>query len=338
MSSVSTERSKIAHAIRVLAVPIVLGWMALTVITNVFVPSLEKVGEAHTVSMNAHDAPAFIAMQRIGANFQEFDSDSNAMVILEGDQPLGADAHHYYDELIKAFRADPEHIEHVADFWSDPLTAAGAQSSDGKSAYVQLYLRGNMGETRANESIAAVRDIIEKTPAPPGVKAYVTGGAAMNADQRVAGDKGAAKATLVTLVVISVMLLIVYRSIATTVLILLMVFVELGASRGIVAFLGKLGRHGSVDVRDKSADAHRDRRGHRLCDLPHRPVPRGAGRRRRPGNRVLHHVSRHRARGAWFGTHHRRRDAVPQVHAVCRGSRPWRCRVRSAYSSRSSPR
>jgi uncharacterized membrane protein YdfJ with MMPL/SSD domain len=241
MSSVSTERSKIAHAIRVLAVPIVLGWMVLTVVTNVFVPSLEKVGEAQAVSMNAHDAPAFIAMQRIGANFQEFDSDSNAMVILEGDKPLGDEAHHYYDGLIKAFRADSEHVEHVADFWSDPLTAAGAQSSDGKSAYVQLYLRGNMGETRANESIAAVRETIELTPSPPGVKSYVTGGAAMNADQRVAGDKGAAKATLVTLVVIFVMLLVVYRSIATTILILLMVFIELGASRGIVAFLGNAG-------------------------------------------------------------------------------------------------
>jgi putative drug exporter of the RND superfamily len=95
-----------------------------------------------------------------------------------------------------------------------------------------------MGETRANESIEAVRDIIDETPAPQGVKSYVTGGAAMNADQRVAGDKGAAKATVVTLVVIALMLMFVYRSIVTTILILLMVFVELGASRGIVAFLG----------------------------------------------------------------------------------------------------
>ena len=80
-----------------------------------------------------------------------------------------------------------------------------------------------------------------KHPPPQGVKAYVTGGAAMNSDQRVAGDKGAAKATLVTLVVIALMLLFVYRSIVTTVLILLMVFFELGASRGIVAFLGNSG-------------------------------------------------------------------------------------------------
>ena len=184
MSSVSTERSKIAHSIRVLALPIVLGWLALTVVTNVFVPPLEKVGEAHTVSMNATDAPSFMAMQRSARNFQEFDSDSNAMVILEGDKPLGADAHHYYDELVKKFEADTVHVEHVADFWGDPLTASGAQSNDGKSAYVQVYLHGNMGETLANESVAAVRDIVDATPRAAGVKAYVTGGAPLIADQR----------------------------------------------------------------------------------------------------------------------------------------------------------
>ena len=91
------ERSKIARLIRTLSVPIVLGWLALTVITNIAVPPLETVGEAHTVSMNAKDAPSAVSMEKIGKTFQEFTSDSAAMVILEGEQPLGADAHHYYD-------------------------------------------------------------------------------------------------------------------------------------------------------------------------------------------------------------------------------------------------
>jgi len=238
MSAAPTGRSKIAHAIRLLSLPIVLAWLALTVVTNAFVPTLEKVGEAHTVGLNAKDAPSFISMQRIGANFEEFDSDSNAMILLEADQPLGADAHHYYDELIKKLEADTTHVEHVADFWSDPLTASGAQSNDGKSAYVQVYLRGNQGEAMANESVAAVREIVDSTPAPTGLKTYVTGGAPLSADQHHAGDKGVVKVTVITLVVIAVMLLFVYRSVITMVLILLMVFVELGSSRGIVAFLG----------------------------------------------------------------------------------------------------
>ena len=232
------ERSKIAHAIRVLALPIVIGWFALTLISNVLVPQLEVVGEAHTVSMNAQDAPSMVSMKHIGRNFEEFDSDSNAMVILEGEQPLGADAHAYYDGLVDKLEADTQHVEHVADFWGDPLTASGAQSNDGKSAYVQVYLRGNMGESLSMESTEAVRKIVDETPAPPGIKAYVTGGAPMSTDQHHAGDKGVVKVTTITLIVIAVMLIFVFRSFLTMVLILVTVFVELGASRGIVAFLG----------------------------------------------------------------------------------------------------
>ena len=241
MNASSGQRSRIAHLIRTLAVPVVLAWLALVVATNVLVPSLEKVGEANTVGLSAQDAPSMISMKRIGANFDEFDSDSNAMVVLEGDQPLGDEAHHYYDGLIDKFESDPVHIQHVADFWGDTLTAAGAQSADGKSAYVQLYLHGNQGETLANESVQAVRDIVAQTPPPPGLYVFVTGGAPLISDQHHAGDKSIFLVTLITLGVILAMLLIVYRSIGTTILILLMVFVELGAARGVVAFLANAG-------------------------------------------------------------------------------------------------
>ena len=82
------------------------------------------------------------------------------MVVLEGDQPLGDDAHRYYDHLIEKLEADTAHVQHVADFWGDPLTASGAQSADGKAAYVQVYLHGNQGEPLANESVAALREIV----------------------------------------------------------------------------------------------------------------------------------------------------------------------------------
>ena len=36
---------------------------------------------------------------RIGEVFKESNSDSVAMIVLEGEQPLGEDAHKYYDEF-----------------------------------------------------------------------------------------------------------------------------------------------------------------------------------------------------------------------------------------------
>ena len=238
VSEAPTARSKIARFIRLMSVPTVLGWLVLTVATNVFLPSLEKVGADHTVSMNPTSAPSYISMKKIGENFQEFESDSSAMIVLESDQPLGAETHRYYDTLIDRVEADHAHVEHVEDFWGDPLTAAGAQSNDGKSAFVQIYLRGDQGESLANESLAAVREIVNSTPAPPGLNVYVTGSAALWADQQHAGDRSIVMVTMITFLVIIVMLLLVYRSIRTVILVILMVFVVLGVSRGAVAFLG----------------------------------------------------------------------------------------------------
>jgi putative drug exporter of the RND superfamily len=228
----------IPHVIRLGCVPILLFWLGLTVLVNIAAPQLEVVGQNHSVSLAPNDAPSMQAMQKVGRDFKEFDSNSSVMIVLEGDQPLGEDAHHYYDGLIQKLQQDTKHIEHIQDFWSDPLTAAGSQSADGKAAYVQLYLAGNQGESLANESVDAVRNIVASDPPPPGLHAYVTGPAALTHDQHTAGDKSVRLITMVTICVITLMLLLVYRSIVTVVLVLGMVFIELAAARGIVACLG----------------------------------------------------------------------------------------------------
>src|SRR6201993_3699782 len=208
LPSDAEKRPFIARTIRLLCVPIILGWLALTIVVNVVAPQLEEVGAEHSVAMTAKDAPSTIAMMRIGKNFQQFDSDTTAMVLLESKDKLGDDAHRYYDTLIQKLSQDTTHIEHINNFWGDPLTAAGSQSSDGKAAYVQLNLRGDQGGTVANESVAAVQRIVNSVPPPPGIKAYVTGPGPLATDRRVYGDKGVQKITLVTLVVIAVMLMI----------------------------------------------------------------------------------------------------------------------------------
>ena len=231
-------RPFIPRTIRALAVPIIIGWILVIAVLNTVVPQLEEVGRQRSVSMTPDQASSMIAMKRIGENFKEFTSNSAAMIVIEGDQPLGDDARAYYGQIIDKLRADTEHIEHIQDFWSDPLTASGAQSADGKAAYVQVYLRGNQGESLANESVADVRQIVADVQAPPGVKAYVTGAAALAADQMTAGDSSMRTIEAVTFTVILVMLLLVYRSIVTVLLTLVMVVLELTAARGVVAFLG----------------------------------------------------------------------------------------------------
>ncbi len=231
------RREGIPRWIRHLAIPIILGWLAIAGLVNVAIPQLEEVGAQRTVSMSPQDAPSVIAMKRVGTVFQEFQSDSSVMIVLEGDQPLGDEAHRYYEQIVEELLADTKHVEHVQDFWSDPLTAAGSQSNDGKAAYVQVYLHGNQGESLANESVEAAQAIVAGVPAPPGITAYVTGPAALQADMHIAGDRSLKLITGITFGVILVLLLLIYRSIITTILALLMVGVAVASARGVVAAL-----------------------------------------------------------------------------------------------------
>jgi RND superfamily putative drug exporter len=228
----------IPRLIRRLAVPVLLAWVALAAVFTMAATQLEEVGREHEVSLAPMDAPSLQAMIRIGEVFQEYDSSSSVMVVLAGESQLGDDAHAYYDHLIHELEQAPEHVKHIMDLWSNPLTAAGSQSNDGKAAYVQVFLAGNQGDSESNESVEAVREIVAALPPPPGIEAHVTGPAALSSDLSMSGDKSMVRMMAITLAVIAIMLFIVYRSIVTTVLVLVTVGITMSAARGVVGFLG----------------------------------------------------------------------------------------------------
>ncbi|MCV7299509.1 RND family transporter [Mycobacterium barrassiae] len=247
MSDERSRRPVFARITRALAPVILLAWVALILISTLIavdgswrsvIPALEKVGREHSVSVMPKDAPSVQAMTRMGHVFKESDSDSSAMIVLEGQQPLDDSAHQYYEKLVQELRDDPEHVEHVQDLWSDRLTSSSVESPDHKATYVQLNLVGNQGTALGEESVNSVREIVNRNPPPAGLDVYVTGAAPLASDMQRAGDQSILKITAVTVVIIFAVLLFVYRSIVTVILLLITVFLELAAARGAVAFLG----------------------------------------------------------------------------------------------------
>lgn len=231
-------RPLVPRLIQVLSVPIIVLWLGAAAAVSLLVPQLEEVGKQNAVSLSPLDAPSVVAMKHIGERFGEYTSDSVLMVVLESDAPLGEDARRFYDGLVKTLDEDRAHVEHVLNFWGERVSAAGSQSEDGKAAYVQLNLAGNQGSTQGESSVQAVRDIVAKSSPPPGVRVHVTGQAALVADADEAADRTMKQITVITVIVIAAMLLFVYRSIAATVIGLLVVLVEMSTGRGLVAVLG----------------------------------------------------------------------------------------------------
>src|SRR4029078_1076684 len=101
------------------------------------------------------------------------------------------------------------------------------------------------GQVVGNESFDAVRGVVDRTPPPPGVKAYVTGPAAVVADTGKSGNSTGLLIAAVSKGVIFVLLLIVFRFVLTTILLLVMVGIHLQVAKGFVAFLGD---HGVVGL------------------------------------------------------------------------------------------
>lgn len=235
------RKPRLARTIRVLALPIVVAWVLIAVLVNVFVPQLEQVAEDVSVPLSPSDAPSVTGMKRIGDKFKEYDSDNLVLVTLVGDKPLGEDAHRYYDELVRKIQQDTEHVEHALNFWGQRFTSSGVESYDHRAAYVQVNLRGDQGGAVGDKSVASVRKIVADSKPPPGVKAYVAGQGALTADTIVVGNASLARMTIITIVIIAIMLMFVYRSLATVLLTMVILFVGLATGRGVVALLGNTG-------------------------------------------------------------------------------------------------
>ena len=144
-------------------------------------------------------------------------------------------------DLVQRLKSDNAHVQYAMDLWGRPMTAAGAQSIDGKATYVLLRLAGNVGQIQANESVDAVRDIVNKDPPPQGLKVYVSGSAPMASDTLSIANKSLNNITIVTIILILVMLLLVYRSLTKVAVPMYSVLFEILIAKGVVSTLGHYG-------------------------------------------------------------------------------------------------
>lgn len=236
----SKNRRTPARLLRVLAIPVVIFWVVAAAALNIFVPPLEKTTAANAKAMIPRDAPSAAAAITQGHDFAESDYTSMAVVVLETQgRKLGEQDHRYYDELVRRLRGDSEHVQSLMDLWGDPVTRSGQQSADAQAATLTVRPVGDLGDADANRSIKAIRDIVEKLDKdkPEGLTVYVSGPAPLASDTLNAADESMVKLTVVTIVVITVMLLVAYRSFTRAIIPLFGVLITLATARGVDSLL-----------------------------------------------------------------------------------------------------
>ena len=232
------KRPRAAKLARRFALPIVLFWVLAAIVTNVFVPSIEENTTANAKALTPRDAPSSQAALVQGGAFRESEYTSAVVILFETQgRKLGDQDHQYYNELVRRLRGDKQHVQSLLDLWGKPVTTSGQQSADGEAATLTVRPTGDTGDATSSRSIAAIRDIVAKTPKPKGLNTYVTGPAALNTDTLAAADDSMFTLTIVSVIVIIIMLLLAYRSVARALIPLVGVLLILATARGVVSFL-----------------------------------------------------------------------------------------------------
>ncbi len=214
-------------------------WMLAAAVANVVVPQLEGVVDAHARSFMPPDAPSATAAARAAELFGQKPSNNFVYVVLERNQPLMPADRRFYDALTAALSADTRHVNSVTDLWSNPATAAGAQSPDGRAVTVMVRLTGMLGTAQARDSVNSIRGTVARLSPPAGLAVHVSGPGATIVDEFAAIDRQMLAITAATVGMILMLLLVVYRSPVAAGIPLMSVGLALALARAIIAALGR---------------------------------------------------------------------------------------------------
>lgn len=217
--------------------PILLTCLALVGLVNVLVPQLEQVMAKDTTPVVPQEAPAVQALRTMDREFGNGRSLGTVFVVLEREGGLTRADKAYFRHLLVDLRADEKNVAFVQDVTKSPEIMDAVTSHDGEAVYVQVGLPGDVGAPASLGQIHEVRDIVRANQ-PTGLNVIVTGPAATIADMSTEVEHSILQITFVTVGLIAFILMLIYRSVAVTALILGFIGIALAAARGLTALLG----------------------------------------------------------------------------------------------------
>lgn len=218
---------------------VVLLWLAVIVGLNVGVPQLEKViAEDNTAFVPEH-AASITAYTHMDEAFGAGDTRSVVFLAGERDGGLTRADRVWFGQLTDRIEAEHAEVTTVTDVAANGVWE-GVVSKDGEAIYVQVGLPADVGTPQSSQQIHELREIVADE-VPSGLAVAVTGPAATITDTQDTIEHDIATITVVTVGLIAVILLLLYRSLGVTALVLGFIGAALGAGRGIAALGGHLG-------------------------------------------------------------------------------------------------
>jgi RND superfamily putative drug exporter len=231
--------------------PLVVGWLLLAVGIGVFAPRITDYTTSDLSTFLPADAPFRQAGEVYARTFPNDNSSGGFLVVVQADEGiLNADAADFAAQTetpagrwiadLKAWLEAGElapFIDQINSPLDSPLLVQQLVAQNNTVALVNIAL----GDLEYGEALYnTLEDYLEEHPVE-GVNAYVTGALAISQSTAQSGQETADSTLWVTVVLVIVLLLAIYRSPVSPLLPLIAVVLAYIISQGIVGILGSLG-------------------------------------------------------------------------------------------------
>ncbi|MCX8563196.1 MMPL family transporter [Mycolicibacterium mucogenicum] len=221
---------------------VVIGfWVALAGILNVAIPQLEQTVAERSAPFMPANIKAAQTLREMSDAFGVPRSSAVGSVVLVDERGINAADEALYRDIVATLQRDKSNVAYVLDTYDNPQLRDIALSPDHKAINLVLAGTGDVGSTKAHKNTIEIRDQLKALPKPPGVGVYLTGPSPTLADLFSAMDFSLLIITAVSVLLITLVLLMVYRSLPTAMVPLLTIGIALGVARPIVSLLGMTG-------------------------------------------------------------------------------------------------
>jgi putative drug exporter of the RND superfamily len=210
----------------------------------VLAPPFEEVATFDDTAFLPEDSRSMEGNRLIEEGWPDDDlSNTLTLVVEREDEALGDEDVAWLQDRIEWLRSDdaPDTLGAVTTHFDDPNLTPTFVADDEQAMFALAGLEVPAYTPRANETVEAVRGHVHGVDRPDGLNVFVTGSVAVATDENVATQATVERTTGLTLALVGIILLLVYRSPIAPLVPMITIGVGFLASRATVSLLAQAG-------------------------------------------------------------------------------------------------